>query len=115
MSKTVSGIRNLDLLERVEFYDVSAEWQKIKLRFPGLNQEACFEEMHVATPRGEVFTGFDGYRQLAWALPLTWPAVPFLYLPGMPSIGRHVYRAVASQRHRHACPLPLEKFKTKAR
>ena len=107
--RTVGFLRRLDLLRRVQFKDVVADWEEIHRRFPSLSQEACLTEMHVVAPDGKVFLGFDGYRALAWDLPLGWVIVPFLYFPGVPWAGRRVYRAVAGGRSRGGCPVPHRK------
>ncbi len=104
---TVSVIRSLDLMQRVDCYDARHQWPVIESKFPCLNQEACLEEMHVITPDGKCVTGFYAYRELAWVLPLGWVALPLLYLPGVSLVGRWVYTFVASRRHRGGCPLPL--------
>jgi hypothetical protein len=43
-------------------------------------------------------TGFDGYRSIAWVLPIAWLALPILYVPGVPAVGRRAYRFVAAHR-----------------
>jgi predicted DCC family thiol-disulfide oxidoreductase YuxK len=104
--RTIAVLKSLDVLRRVEFLDMVRQWSRIEESFPGLDRERAHSEMHVRTPRGQVKTGFYGYRALALALPLGWLALPFLYLPGAAWAGSHVYRAVATRRHRNACPLP---------
>lgn len=42
--------------------------------------------------------GFDGFRQLAPSIPLLVPLWPLLYVPGVPWIGRKVYRWIADHR-----------------
>ena len=55
------------------------------------------EEMHVIF-RGKAYRGFYGYRRIASALPVFWPLAPWLFLPGISSLGALVYGYVA--RHR---------------
>jgi len=93
----------------VLFRDVRNDWRRTAMDFPDLRQDACLEEMHVVT-RGRVYTGFYAYRALAWSLPAVWPLVPMLYLPGVPFIGRHVYRWVAERRLAGTCPVPPAKL-----
>jgi predicted DCC family thiol-disulfide oxidoreductase YuxK len=104
---TIAVLRRLDLRGRVEFVDVTRDWPAVHDRFPTLSQAACLTEMHGIDRRGRLFAGFDTYRALARLLPLGWIALPFLYLPPVPSIGRRVYRAVADRRHTTSCALPL--------
>jgi predicted DCC family thiol-disulfide oxidoreductase YuxK len=61
--------------------------------------------MHILTPDGRSERGFDAYRVLARALPVTWALVPFVYLPGVRWIGQAVYKSVAHRRLRHGCAL----------
>jgi hypothetical protein len=35
-------------------------------------------------------TGFAAYRSIAWVLPIASPALPILYLPGVPAVGRRI-------------------------
>ena len=104
--RTVAVLRRLDVGERIAFLDALNDWTRVHHEFPTLTQEQCLETMHVVTPRGRVHTGFDAYRALAWSVPVVWPAAPFLYLPGVPWVGRRVYARVAARRHRLGCPVP---------
>ena len=62
--------------------------------------------MHVIASDGRVYTGFYGYRVMAWHLPLAWLLLPLLFAPGVPAVGRRVYALVARRRHASGCPLP---------
>jgi predicted DCC family thiol-disulfide oxidoreductase YuxK len=105
---TVAVLRRLDLLERVEFLDASRDWAAIQRRFPGLSREACLADMHGIDRRGRLLAGFDAYRGLAWLLPLGWLALPFLYVPPVPAVGRRIYRVIADRRHTTSCPMPAQ-------
>ena len=102
---TTRVISDLDLSGRVALYDAENDWAHIERRFAGLSKDACLKDMHVVTATGQVCMGFDAYRALGWVLPLAWLALPVLYLPGIPAIGRRIYRSVASRRHRGSCQL----------
>ncbi len=56
---------------------------------------------------GKVRGGFAGFRRLCWLLPMLYPLLPFVYLPGAGLIGQWCYNLVAKNRyllHRgHAC------------
>jgi hypothetical protein len=57
--------------------------------------------MHVVTPdHRHVYHGFAALRWLAWRLPLLWPVLPLLYLPGVPALGQRLYLWVARNRFR---------------
>ena len=105
-STVIEVVRRLDMLDAVSALDVSSQWSAIAVRFPALNNAACLADMHVIGANGAVTTGFEGYRELAKALPLGWVALSVLYLPGVPAIGRRIYRVVADRRGRSSCVVP---------
>ncbi len=49
---------------------------------------------------GNVSKSFDALRAVAWYLPPLWLLAPFLYVPGIPYVGRKVYAHIAEQRTR---------------
>jgi predicted DCC family thiol-disulfide oxidoreductase YuxK len=101
--RTIGVISGLDLFGRVEFLDAVNDWSNIQKRFPGLDREQCLTDMQVVTPNGKQYGGFYAYRSLARVLPLGWLVLPFLYLPGLASLGAWIYRTVASRRHQGTC------------
>lgn len=107
--KSVSILWHLDVLRRCELHDIINDWNVVSSRFPQLDREACFEDMHVVTPSGHIHRGYDGYRSLAWALPATWILLPTLYLPPVRLLGCKIYRHVATHRHDAGCELPAIK------
>jgi hypothetical protein len=54
--------------------------------------------MHIKLPDGTYRTGFDAFRTLCWHLPPLWPLAPFLYIPGIPLLGRRIYARIAENR-----------------
>jgi predicted DCC family thiol-disulfide oxidoreductase YuxK len=109
-TRTIAAMRRLDILGRLRIADVRVDWVQLAAAYPFLNAEACLTDMHVIVARkdGEfpVETGFDAYRSIGWVLPIAWPLLPLLYVPGVPFVGRRVYRFVASRRS-SACTVPL--------
>lgn len=104
-SRTVAWLHRLDVLGRLRFSDFNAEWDRLSRAYPSLDRAACIASMHVIGPGGGITEGFDGFRALSWAVPPLWIVLPFLYVPGVPLVGRRVYRYVA--RHRSTtCTLP---------
>jgi len=97
-SRSAIVLSRLDLLRRVSFADMTANWDAIAAEYPSLDQAACDAEMHVLTGDGRVYAGFNAWRALAWVIPAGWFLLPFLYLPGIPQLGRHLYRSVAARR-----------------
>lgn len=95
--KSVALLRRLDWLHRLCFVD--ARQPEAVSVGPELDAGRLLEEMHLVAPdRYHVWCGFDALRWMAWRLPPLWLMAPFLYIPGVPSIGRLLYLWVA--RHR---------------
>ena len=97
-TRTVAWLRRLDRQHTLRFVDINTEWDALIAEHPGLDFDACAEAMHVIAPDGRITTGFDGFRTIAWVLTALAPLAPFLHLPGVPFIGRRVYRYVAAHR-----------------
>lgn len=91
---TLKILDNLRRLQPVDFWN-KTEKQRVA---PDLKIADLDKAMHVRLPDGRTFKGFDGVRQIAWHLPALWPLAPFLYVPGVPAIGRAVYARVATRR-----------------
>ena len=103
---SLAVLTRLDLLDRLRFSDIATDWSRLSARYPEIDRDACLSDMHVIDQRGRVFRGFDAYRSMAWSVPLGWVLLPLLYLPGVPQLGRSMYRAVASRRTTTTCQLP---------
>ncbi len=67
---------------------------------PSLTKEACLRSMHVVSPKGRVWAGYDGVLALARLLPLWWPLGMLGSLPGVVPLGRRAYNALAASRPR---------------
>ncbi|PIQ76169.1 hypothetical protein COU78_01265 [Candidatus Peregrinibacteria bacterium CG10_big_fil_rev_8_21_14_0_10_49_24] len=95
--RSVFVLKMLDFLHRlslVDFHNVEAR----KAVAPELTFEELDKAMHIYLPGGRVEKGFDAFRIIAWHLPALWIAVPFLYIPGIPPIGRRIYAEIAKRR-----------------
>ena len=103
--RTVAWLRWADLRRRLTFTDINRDWDRLKQRHPSLDRDACLDAMHVVAPDGTITAGFDGFRTLARVVPALWPAWPLLFVPGVPPIGRRVYRHIAQHRST-TCRLP---------
>jgi predicted DCC family thiol-disulfide oxidoreductase YuxK len=110
--KSVRLLRSLDWYNGLAFANVRDPEQVPQLPQP-VNPQRLLEEMHLLTPDGgNVYHGFHALRWLAWRLPLLWALAPFLYLPGMESLGQRLYLWVARNRfrllpcHGGVCTLP---------
>jgi predicted DCC family thiol-disulfide oxidoreductase YuxK len=113
-SRTAAVLSRLDRFARLRYADVNADWSILSAAYPSLDRNACVADMHViVNPGGDarwgrtsIRSGFDAYRSMAWVLPLAWIALPILYLPGVPSLGRRIYKFTASHRSTTTCPVP---------
>ena len=102
--RTVRLLACLDIFQRLQFLDFRLldldeynRSQAVNLK-PG-NLE---KEMYVVS-RGQACGGFYGYRRLALAVPAFWVLAPWLFLPGVSSLGVWVYGYVARHRLRFHC------------
>ena len=102
-NRSVQRLLKLDALRRLRFADIDGDWEWLARDFPSLDHDACLAEMHVITKDAKTFAGFDAFRSLAWVLPACWPLLPFLYVPGVPWVGRRVYRRIAAGRTTSTC------------
>ena len=103
-------LRRLDWLGQVSYADARGPAPD---GAPPLDRGRPLEEMHVLTPdRRRAFAGFAAFRWLAWRLPLLWPVLPLLYLPGADELGQRAYLWVARNRfqlvpcHGGVCAMP---------
>jgi predicted DCC family thiol-disulfide oxidoreductase YuxK len=58
--------------------------------------------MHIKMKDGSIYKGFDAFRKIAWRLPAIKIFTPLLYIPGIPLIGRMVYKKIADSRYKCA-------------
>jgi predicted DCC family thiol-disulfide oxidoreductase YuxK len=110
--RSVATLRRLDWLHQLDPQDARDE-ARLPATYPPLDPAKLLEEMHLVTPdRRRVYRGFAAFRWIAGRLPLLWPLVPLLYLPGVPWLGQRLYCWIARNRynltpcHDGACQLP---------
>jgi predicted DCC family thiol-disulfide oxidoreductase YuxK len=91
-------VRYLDVFRLVTFINCH---DPAALRLvPGVQEEEVEQAAIAVNQRGRRFVGFEAFRMLAWRLPALWFLAPFLYIPGVPWLGRRIYRWVARNRSR---------------
>jgi predicted DCC family thiol-disulfide oxidoreductase YuxK len=110
--KSVRLLRGLDWWGALGYVNVRGAERIPDLPVP-VEPQRFLEEMHLLTPDGrQLYHGFKAFRWMAWRLPLTWFLIPFLYLPGMETLGQRAYLWVARNRfrlvpcHGGVCTLP---------
>ena len=82
------------LFRSVDFRDAAAH----RAIAPDISFEALDRAMHIKLPGGKTYKGFYAFRQLTHHLPVLWIFASFLYIPGIPTIGRKVYAHIAARR-----------------
>jgi predicted DCC family thiol-disulfide oxidoreductase YuxK len=110
--KGVAQLRRLDWFGVLRYAD-ARDRAHLPATVPPLDPDRLLEEMHLLpADGGRIYHGFGAFRWLAWRLPLLWPLAPFLYLPGVPTLGQRIYLWVARNRfrlvpcHGGVCTLP---------
>jgi predicted DCC family thiol-disulfide oxidoreductase YuxK len=111
--RTVRLLTCLDLFRRLDFQDFR------RLDIADYNHRhrlnLCPEELEKAMyviSGGQSFSGFFAYRMISLAVPVLWPLVPFLFVPGAAVLGTVMYRFVARHRLKlvtcnSSCPLEV--------
>ena len=83
-------LQRLDILRQLEWVD---------FRRTRVDVDASrLEHEMAARSGGRTYFGFSAYRALSWRLPILWPLLPFVYLPGARFVGDAVYRRIAECR-----------------
>lgn len=73
---------------------------RVAERYPNLTYEQLMEQMYVVDQKGTQYGGSDAVRYLTRRLPLLWPAMPILHLPGTAGLWRWGYQQVAKRRYK---------------
>ncbi len=75
---------------------------RVAQRYPDLTHDQMMEQMYVIDPEGGRHGGSEAVKYLSRRLPLLWPAVPILHIPGTAGLWRWMYGQVAKRRYRIA-------------
>lgn len=87
--------------------DVSGKLEVVDLRSAAERGLACEGSLRLIEAGGRLSEGFDALRRLSLRLPLLWPAVPLLWLPGLRRLGAPAYEALSRARFRLSVRLGL--------
>ncbi len=93
-------IERLDLLGRVRPLDLHTQAERVLRRAPGLDRDGLMKAVHLLSPAGEVWAGFEAVRMLARLVPPLWPTLPALHAPGASRAGPILYEWTSRNRHR---------------
>lgn len=95
--RSVFGLQIMDWIRRLRFVNFRDSKARAE-EAPGVTEASLDKAMHIRLPDGKYLKGFDAARRLAWHLPALWIAIPFLYIPGIPHLGRRIYAKIADNR-----------------
>ena len=111
--RSVAVLQRLDWMNALRYQD-ARDTAALPASQTPLEPQRLLEEMHLLAPdRKRVFAGFKAFRWIAGRIPLLWPLVPLMYLPGIPRLGQRLYLWVARNRfhlvpcHDGQCTIPL--------
>ena len=83
-------LQRLDILRQLD-------WVDFRRTSVDVDTSRLEHEM-AARSGGRTYFGFSAYRVLSWRVPVFWPLLPLVYLPGARLVGDAVYRRVAERR-----------------
>lgn len=96
-----AGAKQLAALARPGALDlVNYQEPGVLDRFPGVPLEACQRQMHLITPDGRVFGGFEAAVQAVATRPGLGRLAYVYYLPGLRRLLDFLYAQVAARRYR---------------
>ncbi|QDT02427.1 hypothetical protein K227x_08030 [Rubripirellula lacrimiformis] len=75
---------------------------RVAQRYPDLTHDELMQQMYVVDSSGRRHGGSEAVRYLSRRLPLLWPAMPVLHLPGTASLWRWAYGQIAKRRYKIA-------------
>ena len=97
---SVAILTRLDWLHRFKYHDCR-DTTTLQFKNSELDAARMLEQMHIVAPDGErVLSGYAAVRWIACRIPLLWPIVPILFLPGMTRLGQRIYLEIARRRFR---------------
>jgi predicted DCC family thiol-disulfide oxidoreductase YuxK len=100
--RSLSAVQMLDSRHVLRLHDAN-DRVAVAERFPTLRNVDLDAAMYVVDGSGRSYAGFYAFRRIARALPLAWPLLPLLHLPGASAVGTRIYALVARNRRRLGC------------
>ncbi|PJF40354.1 MAG: hypothetical protein CUN55_12845 [Phototrophicales bacterium] len=94
---SIRMLRALDWFKKFEPIELQQAIQQP--RFNHLDYQDLMGAIHIIPDENRVYTGFFGVRYQMRYLPLLWPLLPLLYLPGMNWLGPKIYGWIARRRY----------------
>ncbi len=96
--RTIFLIHVTDWLHRIQFENFHD--QKVRERYaPHVEVATLNEAIHTVDQKDGIKKGFFAIRTMCMELPVFWPVVYLLFIPGIPAIGTRMYHLIANHRH----------------
>ncbi|MCC6572895.1 MAG: DUF393 domain-containing protein [Planctomycetes bacterium] len=99
--RSVLWLRRLDWLGVLKFEDLH-DREAAEAALPGVSYADQLKRLYVLRPDGQYFGGFAAVRAMAAVMPLLWPVLPLMWLPGAGWVGHKIYDVIATNRFRYA-------------
>lgn len=96
----VERLNWLDRVNRLAF--LSLHDPRVAERYSDLSYDQMMAQMYVVGEDGRRHGGSDAVRYLSRKLPILWPAMPILHLPGTAGLWRWLYNQIARRRYQLA-------------
>ena len=96
----VQTLRRMDRGGRLAF--LSLHDPRVAERYPNLSHDRLMSEMVVVDREGNDYGGSEAVKYLSRRLPMLWPAMPILHLPGTAGLWRWAYGQIAKRRYKLA-------------
>ena len=96
--RSIFMIQLMDVLSRIKPVDFR-DSTLLSKHAPDISESNLDRAMHIKTPQGTYFKGFDAFRKLSWHVPSLKLLTPLLYLPGVAPVGRMIYAKIAESRN----------------
>ncbi|TWU57209.1 thiol-disulfide oxidoreductase DCC family protein [Rubripirellula reticaptiva] len=81
---------------------ISLHDPRVAERYPDLTYDEMMKQMYVVDTRGRRHGGSEAVKYLSRRLPILWPAMPILHLPGTARLWRWIYGEIAKRRYKIA-------------
>lgn len=97
----VRNLRRLDFGGK-QLSFLSLHDDRVAQRCPELSHDDLMSQMYVIDDSGTAHGGSEAVKYLSRRLPVLWPVMPILHLPGTAGLWRWLYSQVAKRRYKLA-------------
>lgn len=88
------------IISKIDFFHRIAwiSYNEVNSIPDGVTLEDLRKSVHIFNYKGEFLNGFHAFKKLTILIPLLWPLIVFLWIPGMNIIGSRVYKFISDNR-----------------